>query len=116
MESQNVGVLDNEDDDGDDDGIGDDIADEVVVKMPKGTQLTLAMDLILLDMLDWGLHVEHGQCHKLDLAHYVNDIMSMTSPLPCTIDKTLGMWTVWGKTIEPLSFLSVRPVTCNRDD
>ena len=50
LESQNMPVLD--DDDNKDDGIGEDIADEVVVNMLKGAPNKLTIDMISLDMLD----------------------------------------------------------------
>ena len=46
---------------------------DVVVTMLKGTQCKLTMDFASLDMLDWHLHIEHGQGCKLDLGH-INDL------------------------------------------
>ena len=71
MESQNIAVLDDDNDDSD--GPGEDIADEVVVKMLKVAPNKLTIDMISLDRLDWDLHVKHGQCRKIDPEH-VNDV------------------------------------------
>ena len=50
IESQSMPAL--HDDDEDDDGIGEFIAHDVVVKMLKGAQNKLTIDMIYLDMLE----------------------------------------------------------------